>query len=199
MKRDFDWEKIYEEIPLEKMGWFHPVLDPDLKQELERLQIHSGTFLDLGTGAGTQAIELSKMGFDVIATDISHSAIKKSINIKEEIEFIQDDILNTKLKEKHFDYIFDRGCFHCLKENDRLKYVQTIQRLLNNNGTLFLKCFNQNNPEIKGGPFQFSKEMIRSYFEDFFKIEQIYDTEYQGTLSKNPKAFFFTISKINEK
>jgi hypothetical protein len=30
---------------------------------------------------------------------------------KEDIEFIVDDILDSKLKEDSFDYIFDCGCF----------------------------------------------------------------------------------------
>jgi hypothetical protein len=30
---------------------------------------------------------------------------------KEDIEFIVDDILDSKLKEDSFDYIFDYGCF----------------------------------------------------------------------------------------
>jgi methylase of polypeptide subunit release factors len=33
-------------------------LDPDLELELEKLKIKKGSFLDLGTGPGTQAIKL---------------------------------------------------------------------------------------------------------------------------------------------
>ncbi|MBI1662851.1 MAG: class I SAM-dependent methyltransferase [Nitrosopumilus sp.] len=37
--------------------------------------------MDLGTGPGTQALELSKIGFKVTGTDISQSAIEKAKKI----------------------------------------------------------------------------------------------------------------------
>ncbi len=191
---EFDWEKIYDEIPLEKMGWFHEALDPDLENELERLKYDSGTFLDLGTGAGTQAYELSKKGFTLTGTDISQNAIDKASLRYENIEFIQDDILNPRLN-RQFDFIFDRGCFHCISEQDRILYIRSVSKLIKTNGILFLKCFSLNNLDIKGGPFRFSENMIRSIFNTDFKIEHFFETEYQGALKNNPSALFFVMKK----
>jgi len=190
----FDWEKIYEEIPLENMGWYHDKLDADLDIYLSKEKLNSGTFLDLGSGAGNQANELAKIGFTVTGTDISSHAINKSSKLFDNVEYIEDDILNSKLNRK-FDYIFDRGCFHCIDPNKRAVYVDTVSNLLLSKGSLFLKCFNKKNPNITAGPFQFTLEEIRSYFEDKFEIIDSYETEYQGTLKENPKALFSIMKK----
>ena len=87
--------------------------------DLHRINIIKGRFLDLGTGPSTQAVELSKLGFQVTATDISENATIKAKRMSKDIEFIVDDILDSKLKEDSFDYIFDRGCFHVLELSSR--------------------------------------------------------------------------------
>ncbi len=75
------------------------------------MKITKGRFLDLGTGPATQATELYKLGFQVTATDISEHAITRAKRMSKGIEFIVDDIIESKLKDNSFDYIFDRGCF----------------------------------------------------------------------------------------
>ena len=64
-------KKLFDDLPTieeavrrycrdnEEMHWYFPALDPDLGKALEAYRIVSGTFLDIGTGPGTQAIELA--------------------------------------------------------------------------------------------------------------------------------------------
>ena len=66
-----DWEEKYSNEETETMPWYYPNLDPDFKDALEMLEVVSGDVLDIGTGPGTQAIELAKRGFKVTGTDIS--------------------------------------------------------------------------------------------------------------------------------
>lgn len=73
-----DWESLYKTQNVESMPWYNEPLDPDLELELNNGNLHSGTFLDLGTGPETQAIKLSERGFHVIGSDISPSSIKKA-------------------------------------------------------------------------------------------------------------------------
>lgn len=56
------------------------------------------------------------------------------------VNFIADDIVNTKLKSNEFDYIFDRGCFHVVSPRDRKEYINKIKRILKDNGILFLNA-----------------------------------------------------------
>ncbi len=193
-QRNFSWEHLYAEMPVEEMPWFSPSLDSDLENALNNLNISSGTFLDIGTGPATQAIELSKKGFTVTGTDISKDAILRATTLSENISFIRDDILNSKLTQQ-FDFILDRGCFHVMHPNKRLKYVETVSQLLPDGGFLFLKCFSIKEPDFGSGPYRFTKEMILQTFGEYFDILNIYDSEFQGRRKPNPKALFTILKK----
>jgi len=192
-----DWNSIYNEMRVEDMPWYYPELDPDLKKALEDLHILSGSFLDLGTGPGTQAIELSKMGFEVTGTDLSAEAIKKAGQLTDSVKFIQYDILNSHIDTK-FDYISDRGCFHIIPEDKRVTYISKVSTLLNKEGLFFLKCFSDKNPTTGYGPFHFSETMIKSLFDKHFNILYIKESVYQSISSQNNKTLFVVMRKRNE-
>lgn len=194
-KRNFNWENTYKEKPSTEMGWYYPELDPDLKFALNELNIKSGDFLDLGTGPGTQAIELYKKGFKVIGTDISKIAIERASKLTDKVTFISDDILNTKLNTE-FDYVFDRGCYHVFSDEDKPKYIKSLRKILKRNGILFLKCFSDKEPYIGKGPYRSSPESIHKVFGNDFAVKSIKDTVYQGTRDKLPKAYFSVIIRV---
>jgi len=195
-ERDFDWENTYSEKSVEELGWYYPNLDPDLDFALSRLNIHSGTFLDLGTGPGTQAVELSKKGFSVTGADISENAVKKATQLSDKVEFIRDDILNSKITKK-FKYIFDRGCYHVMSKSRRRDYVKAVKALLEDGGILFLKCFSSKEADIKKGPYLSSSKTIHKVFDKDFSVQMIKDTFYQGARETLPKALFIVMQKIS--
>jgi SAM-dependent methyltransferase len=191
--KDFpDWETLYKTQKVETMPWYNESLDSDLEKELaERKVITDGKFLDLGTGPATQAMWLAERGFKVIGSDLSEAAIsraKKIYSNAKNVNFIVDDIINSKLKDNEFDYIFDR-CFHVLLPADRKKYISKIKKILKVNGILFLKCFSDKEPRQEG-PYKFSQGEIRDLFSESFQIDRIKETVYQGTLDPLPKALF---------
>lgn len=190
-----EWDIFYKENDVASMPWYHKDLDDDLESALVEYGIASGDFLDLGTGAGTQAAALAKIGFQVTGVDLSFHAILSAKNTSGRVRFLQDDILATKLTQK-FDYIFDRGCFHVIAPRDRWKYVLKVSSLLDPGGLLFLKCFSIRETRAADGPFRFSEEQIEEIFRDEFTVEQIKQTEYQGTLRPFPKALFAVLKKI---
>ncbi|APJ05185.1 hypothetical protein AXG55_12275 [Silvanigrella aquatica] len=191
-----NWVELYQENAVSNMPWFFEELDSDLKKFLQLKKINNGKFLDIGTGPGTQAVQLSQMGFDVTGTDIAESAIEKAKESYKEfkINFLQDDILNSKLQNK-FDYIFDRGCFHVIAPEQRGVYVNNILKLLKSKGTLFLKCFHIDEPEREVGPWRLSEFDIQKIFNTYFHVQTMLKTTYQGNTSPLPKALFCTIIK----
>ena len=180
------------------MPWYNENLDTDLEEELEKRKITKGRILDLGTGPATQAIQLSKRGLKVTGSDISEAAINRArevyANHNNNIDFIIDDILNSKIDDKNFDYVFDRGCFHVIPIEKRTTYIREIKRILVEKGILFLKCFSRNEPRDEG-PYKFSEDEIRQLFGHEFVIESIKNTVYQGTLDPLPKALFVVMNK----
>ena len=191
------WDNLYaNETGIGSLPWYNKDLDDDLREHLSTMDITRGRILDLGTGPATQAIGLSKLGFQVTATDISENAITRAKRMSNSIEFIVDDILESKLKEKDsFDYIFDRGCFHVLEPSSRQRYVNQVSRILRDGGLLFLKTFSTKEPSRGGGPYRFSIDEIDSVFSDRFVRESFKETVYQGTLDILPKALFIVLRK----
>jgi cyclopropane fatty-acyl-phospholipid synthase-like methyltransferase len=186
------WEELYQEQEIESMPWFNPELDEDLENALDEIGLQRGSALDLGTGPGTQAMELARRGFTVTATDISEAAIslasEKAQKQRLEITWKQDDILNTRL-DRQFDLIFDRGLFHVLAPERREDYVRIVSGLLKMGGYLFLKCFSRLQLGEQG-PYRFTPEQIREIFGSRLSVLSIKETVYQGTLDPLPRALF---------
>lgn len=65
-----DWESLYKNNSVESMPWFNIELDSDLSRSSKKRNLVEGKFLDLGTGPGTQASEIAKLGFTVVGTDL---------------------------------------------------------------------------------------------------------------------------------
>lgn len=184
-----DWNDIYKQ-DVSTMPWYNERLDSDLEHEIKQRKITKGRFLDLGTGPGTQAIQLAKIGFSVTGTDLSVNAIQKAKKLDAKINFLVDDILNSRLEKNSFDYILDRGCFHVLSNDKWDQYAKTIHDILDKDGLFFLKCFSTKEEKITYGPYRFSILDIQNIFGKYFVIESIDDTVYQGTLDPYPKALF---------
>jgi SAM-dependent methyltransferase len=194
-QRNFEWENIYKNMKLTDMPWYSSELDNDVQNALDKLGLRAGTFLDLGTGPATQANKLAEKGFVVTGVDIPADAIKLAKNTYSNIEFIQDDILKTKLSGT-FDFILDRGCFHVINEDERQIYVQNVFNLLNDAGLLFLKCFSTKMPETGFGPHRISEQIIKDTFEPYFEIEEIRDTEFKNeNNTRSPKALFVIMKR----
>ena len=192
-----DWENYYKETKVEVMPWYEKNLDHDLENEIKSKNLNTGNFLDLGTGPGTQALQLSKYDFEITATDISPSAIKNVKKLSNEIRFLVDDILNSKLSDKEFDFIFDRGIFHIFDVSQRPQYVKQVKRILNNNGILFLKCISTDEKNLSDDdvPHKLSKQEIMDSFNHDFDVQSIDDSVFRGSLEFYPRALFAVLKK----
>ena len=197
-QRQFPTLQDYYQNAVEQMPWYYPELDPDLKEALDARGIFSGRLLDVGTGPGTQAIELARRGLQVVGTDIAAGALAQaSDRARREdlrVTFCEDDILETGLTGK-FDWAFDRGCFHVLKAEQRATYAVQMHKLLRPHGLLFLKCFSYLQPGDRG-PHRFSPHEIQMIFAGRWKVVSIHETVYHGTLQPLPKALFCVMERL---
>ncbi len=192
-----DWDSFYKENKIEEMPWYEKNLDLDLEYQINSINLTQGKFLDLGTGPGTQAIQLDKLGFEATGSDISKNAIEKAKQLSSNVSFVVDDILNSSFPDDSFDFILDRGCFHVLEPSLRKDYLNQIKKILKDDGILFLKVMSI---EEKGlpkdeGPYRFSQQEVIDTFEKDFEIIEIKPTVYYGTLDPLPKALFAVIKQ----
>ena len=194
-----DWDSYYKENKVEEMPWYEKELDLDLEKEIKSRNMSSGKFLDIGTGPGTQAIQLSKLGFESTGADISKHAIEKANKLSEKVNFIVDDILESSFPDNEFDFILDRGCFHVFDESLREKYLSQIKRILKNDGILFLKVMSKDDTTLSEGrgPNKFSEQEVLDAFENNFVVNDIRSTVYYCRMNPLPKAIFAVIKQKN--
>ena len=191
------WDEYYKKTNVEEMPWYEKNLDHDLENEIISKNLNTGSFLDLGTGPGTQAVQLTKYNFGITATDISQNAIDKAKKLSNEVNFVVDNILDSKLSDKKFDFILDRGIFHIFGISQRPQYVKQIKRILKDNGILFLKCMSVEEKNLSNNdmPHKLSKQEIMDSFNVDFDIQRIDDSEFCGALEFYPKALFAVLKK----
>ena len=198
-KKIQDWDTYYIENKVEGMPWYNAKLDSNLENYIKSNNLHGGKFLDIGTGPGTQAIQLEQLGFDVTGMDISENAIIKARKLSSNVQFLTDDFLNSKLDDKEFDYIFDRGCFHIFEDEQRKLCIKQFSRILSDDGILFVKCMSVDEQDLDEdeGPHRFSKHEIIDSFSSDFEILDIGIGVFVGTMEKPPKAWFVVMKKKN--
>lgn len=181
-----DFETGYANHTPEEMPWYLRSLDPDVDKAFSNHDIPSrGHWLDLGTGTGTQALHLYEKGYKVTGTDISPSAIEHAKRLSSHIEWVVDDILNTKLSAP-FSGILDRGVFHVFHAEERATYIQTVSQLLEPNGWLLLKCFSDKET-MPEGPYRFALNDINTLFGPLFTVHKIEPSVFYGTFSQTER------------
>lgn len=93
----------------------------------------NGRILEVGCGSGFSSILLSKLGYDVTATDLDHDVLKYVLERKRDmnssVKILRMDTLNICFKDKKFDVVFHQGLLEhfddgsieaALKEQERV-------------------------------------------------------------------------------
>ena len=169
-----EWDRVYRGYPLEDLPWELGRPRKVLVELVEKGLIRKGKALDICCGAGTNAIYLAKKGFQVSGIDISHKAVEiakekaEKANVK--TDFLVQNFLNLPFGDGVFDFVFDMGCFHHVKVDDRSTFIKGVYRVLKKGGSYFMVCFSDRN-----GPAwnHFTKVQITQLFSDYFNIKTI--------------------------
>jgi SAM-dependent methyltransferase len=189
------WERMYQEEDVRTMRWYYPGLDPDFEQFLAEDEIEPGSALDICAGPGTQALALAERGYQVTATDISATAVRKAAALAAErgveVDFRQSDILHNRLKAS-FGLVIDRGCFHIFPPEQRDDYVRNVAALTEPGGYLLMKCFSYREKR-KEGPYRLHPEEIRERFGGLFDVLSIEESIFPGDNHKVPPIALFCV------
>jgi len=121
------------------------ILDKVIQSKLNVSATHNISLLDCSCGIGTQAIGLSKRGYNVSATDISPVSVKRAekeaVSNGVKINFGVADFRSLdKDVAGSFDIVLsaDNAIPHLLTDEDLTKAVQNIHTKLNHNGMLLV-------------------------------------------------------------
>jgi len=141
--------------------------------------------LDIGCGDGyIDYLFFSDISKCVEAVDVSKDAIKlaKKNFKKDNLTFINKNILNHNFKENYYDYIFWNDSFDYFSNDERQKLIDKIKLSLKETGFLHIKTpINKKNPisESNNLKSNVSNEitMIKELLKDF-KIVESRTTDY---------------------
>lgn len=139
------------------MKWFYNLLysrfrapwDLGPRRELMELvesgRIQPGCAIDLGCGAGANAIYLAQHGFDVTGVDYAEAGIKKAraraIKAGAQVNFIVDDLTNLRYVSGVFDFLLDYGVLDDLRLHQREPYLRNMLPLTHSGSQYLLWGF----------------------------------------------------------
>lgn len=163
--------------------YFRAPWDIGAREELVSLvesgRIKPGRAIDLGCGAGANAIYLAQNGFEVTGVDFTEAAIEKA-RAKEagvQVNFIVDDLTNLRHVSGTFDLLLDYGTLDDLRLHQRESYLRNMLTLTHPGSQYLLWGFEY--PVRwweKIVPFfdvPFSTGEIEQRFGPYFEIEKI--------------------------
>jgi SAM-dependent methyltransferase len=163
----------------------------------------------LGTCSASQAIELARLGHNLVGSDIADTAIAKAHealakNPDVSVEIVKDDITSSNFKDGQFDLILDRGCYHSICCFNTNEYIANIKRILKPGGILLLKTMSSeekrfvaydriNAHTVIQMPFHFTAEKLLDIFSPHFTSIEVRDSFFYSTVVKPPAQARFAI------
>jgi len=98
------------------------------------------TLLDLGCGAGQDAVYFAKQGLRVTAADFSEPGLRFVPKGIKNLESVYLDIADLKLKNNSFDVIYAHLSLHYFSDNATTQIFDKLYSVLKKGGLIFIKC-----------------------------------------------------------
>jgi ubiquinone/menaquinone biosynthesis C-methylase UbiE len=169
------WAATYEERRYDELPWFNPGPSPSVRDAVaEEFLTPKGRLLELGCGAGSNAIWLAQQGFRVTGIDLAPAAVEaageRATAEGVSIEFRTGDALALDWPAASFDAAMDHGCFHTLPRRRRPEYAREVRRVLRPGGRYLLTSVAREYTAPIGPRHRLSIREIAEVFEPGFQI-----------------------------
>lgn len=184
-----DWQRRYVEADT---PWDSGLISRELRREIEGeslgpgTAIVSGTALEIGCGSGTNAVYLAQRGFAVTAVDVAPKAVEqaeaKARAAGVAVRFVCGDFARAELAGP-FDFVFDRGCYHCVRRAGQLGgYLKALARLTRPGSRLLILAGNADD-EQPGGPPKVQAAEILADFEPSARLLRLEAFRFEDAFS----------------
>lgn len=192
-----DMERIYAEVPLEKIPWCLEDLPGPVEDLLRSGKLKPCKAVDLGCGAGAYTVELARRGFEMTGVDFSGKAIDlakdRARKAGVECRFVVADLILEPVGDT-FDLAFEWEVLHHVFPEDRPAYLDAVRGLLNPEGLYLSACFSEKSPQFGGQGklrktplgtelYHSSEEELRALFEPRFEILELSTMQIKGKYS----------------
>ncbi|HWS48334.1 MAG TPA: class I SAM-dependent methyltransferase [Acidimicrobiia bacterium] len=159
-----------------------------------------GRVLDSGCGTGEHTLMAASIGCDATGIDLAVSAIDQARAKAREREvgarFLVHDALDAASLGEQFDTALDSGLFHVFGDDDRVRYVDALRRVLVPGGQVLLMCFSDRQPG-DWGPRRVSQDELRASFSGGWQVESIDAAEFDVNLEPGrARAWRAVITRI---
>lgn len=174
-----EWfEDLYQKnkTSQEKIPWAKQSVNPLLQSYLDEKSIHKGKALVIGCGLGDDAIALEMAGYEVVAIDISQTALDlaKERFPDSKVSFEKQDIFDMPPNyESYFDFIFEALTIQSLPIEFRTKMIKAIVQSISKEGKLLLVAHKKESV-FKGPPWPLIQEEV-----DIFKTEGLKELSFE--------------------
>jgi len=189
-------DRIYREVPLQTIPW-NSETPPEILVDLVRNgKVKPCRAIDLGCGAGNNAIFLASAGFDMMGVDISSRAIeiaRENAAMRGiRCTFLVADLLGDLHEIRDpYEFAYDGEVLHHIFPEDRERYVRNVHRILRPGGKYLSVCFSDEDPQFGGsGKYRktplgttlyfSSEDELRDLFRPFFTIRSLTTREVPG-------------------
>jgi SAM-dependent methyltransferase len=183
-KEPRDWNKRYAQG---NTPWDTRRPSSELQRILREYEIAPGRALELGCGTGTNAVFLATRRFEVTAVDISPLAIQQAQVKVDEVDasvtLLAADLLKLPDLGNPFAFIFDRGVYHAVRQENLAGYFNTLSSVTAP-GSMYLTLAGNAN-EIRateGGPPQVSAEEICRELGPLMDLVQLREIRFDETV-----------------
>jgi SAM-dependent methyltransferase len=145
-----------------------------------------GSVLDVGCGAGHNAIYLASLGLSVLGVDRVPAAIDKAranaAAAGSSAEFKVLDALSLGKLRRKFDTVLDSGFFHVLSDEDRPRYLACLEKVVKNKGMLHILCFSDAEPGNEGPRRIGERELIDLLNMKGWLVEEVAEARYETNI-----------------
>ncbi len=160
------WDLSYEDGSYLE-HWESPHTPPELAALVAVGAIPAGArVLDLGCGAGAEAIFLARHGFQAVGLDSSAKAIEiargEAAKVALEVDFRIADATDLPFSDRSFGFASDRGCWHVIDRDQRASYARELARVLQPEAPFLLRGAREDDEEE--GVVAVNSEEIDRYF-----------------------------------
>lgn len=187
-----DWNQRYE---TGQLPWDTGEPDGNLLETLKQLALKDAKALEIGCGTGTNAIALARHGFShVTATDLSPKAIEMAVAKAKaagatSIDFkVHDIIASLPEKPASVGFVFDRGVFHSVSDEQRATFARHVAQTLTTHGWWLSLCGNADD-KTEGGPPRLTAAHIASVVEPLFEVHAITRSQFRKVKERTSDHF----------
>ena len=159
----------------------------ELKRVLSEFNIKPCDALEIGCGTGTNAVYLAHRGFRVTAMDIVPLAIEQaceraaanSVNVN----FMQGDVLAPPTLGREFSFVFDRGCYHSVRQSFLPQFLRTLKHVTTTGSLYLVLTGNANDPgDPEKGPPRVQAHELCSELGTLFDLIQLREFYFDGVV-----------------